>query len=208
MTKDEYIQRIGQSIVENPIGSNGCMPTIMYCFIIAAFVICTMCSCKTTTSTEQTVDYRHMARISERMDSLFRATETWQKSVYEKQTSLVESFKNSEVRDTSHTIFLGAKGDTVKETIVIKQYIESNHSSQESTQELREEFFRQTDSIIALNKTLSEKVDSFMQSHNKETVVEKEVPWYEKFFNGIRNILAWVALILIGYTLFRWKKIL
>lgn len=188
--------------------NGGCMPTMMYGFIIASLIVCTLCGCKTTTSSEQTIDYRHMARLTERMDSLIHSTSTWQQSIYEKQTSLVDSFKHSEVRDTSHTIFLGAKGDTVKEKIIIREYIESNHSSQENTQELREEFLKQNDSIIAANKTLSEKVDSFMQSHNKETVVEKEVPWYEKFINGIRNILAWIALILIGYTLLRWKKIL
>lgn len=199
MTKDEYIQQIGKGIVENPIGSNGCMPTIMYCFIIAAFVICTMCSCRTTSSTEQTIDYRHMTRISEKMDSLIHATATWQQSVYEKQTSLVDSFKQKEVRDTSHTYFLGVKGDTVKEKIIIREYIESQHSSQESTQELKEEFFRQTDYLISLNKALSEKMDSAIQSHNKETVVEKQPSLGDKvkwFAGGI------VLSVIGGFAIF------
>ena len=176
MTKDEYIRKIGQSIVEKPIGSNGCMPTIMYCFIIAAFVICTMCSCRTTSTTEQTVDYRHMLRVSEKMDSLIHATATWQQSIYQKQTSLVDSFKQKEVRDTSHTVFLGAKGDTVKEKIIIREYIESNHSSQESTQELREEFLRQTDSLIAINKALSEKTIKWTQPYSH--IIKR--PWSRK----------------------------
>lgn len=174
MTKDEYINRIGQSIVENPIGSNGCMPTVMYGFIIAALVICCLCSCKSVSSTEQTIDYRHMVRVSEKMDSMIHATSTWQQSLYEKQTSLVDSFKHREVRDTSHVIFLGAKGDTVKEKIIIREYIESQHSSSESTQELKEEFFKQTYSLLQVNKELSEKMDSVLNSHNKETVVEKK----------------------------------
>lgn len=160
--------------------NNGCMPTMMYGFIIASLVICTLCGCKTTTSSEQTIDYRHMARLTERIDSLIHSTSTWQQSLYEKQTSLVDSFKHSEVRDTSHTIFLGAKGDTVKETIVIKEYIDREHTSSESTQELREEFFRQTDSILSVNKELSEKMDSVLQSHNKETVVEKQPSIFDK----------------------------
>lgn len=154
--------------------SNGCMPTMMYGFIIASLVVCTLCGCKTTTSSEQTIDYRHMARLTERMDSLIHSTSTWQQSIYEKQTSLVDSFKHSEVRDTSHTIFLGAKGDTVKETIVIKEHIEREHTSSESTQELREEFLRKTDSILSVNKELSEKMDSVLHSHQKTAVVKEK----------------------------------
>ena len=194
MTKDEYIQQIGKGIVENPIGSNGCMPTIMYGFIIAAFIICTLCGCRTTSSTEQTIDYRHMTRISEKMDSLIHATATWQQSIYQKQTSLVDSFKQKEVRDTSHTYFLGVKGDTVKEKIIIREYIESQHSSQESTQELKEEFFRQTDSIIAINKELQEKVDSALHEHDKETLVEKEPSLGDK----IKWLAGGIVLAIIG----------
>lgn len=188
MTKDEYKQKIGQPIVENPIGYNGRMPTIMYCYIIAAFVICAMCSCKTTTSTEQTVDYRHMMRVSEKMDSLIHATATWQQSIYQKQTSLVDSFKQKEVRDTSHTVFLGAKGDTVKETIIIKEFVEREHTSKESTQEYWEEKFRQTDSLLQVAIEKQSETDSILREHNKETVVEKKPSLTDKlkwFAGGI-----------------------
>lgn len=154
--------------------NNGCMPTMMYGFIIAALVICTLCGCKTTSNTEQTIDYRHMARITERVDSMIHATSTWQQSLYEKQTSLVDSLKHTEVRDTSHTIFLGAKGDTVKETIIIRERIESQHSSQENTQERWEERFRQTDSMLQVSLQKQEAMDSILREHNKETVVEKK----------------------------------
>lgn len=185
-----YLQEWHRMQMQN----NGCMPTMMYGFIIASLIICTLCGCKTTTSSEQTIDYRHMARLTERMDSLIHSTSTWQQSLYEKQTSLVDSFKHSEVRDTSHTIFLGAKGDTVKETIIIKEYIEREHSSQESTQELREEFFRQTDSILSVNKELSEKMDSVLNSHNKEAVVEKKPSFGDK----LKWFAGGIVLTLIG----------
>ena len=195
MTKEEYLQQIGKGIVENPIGSNGCLYNgVCYLFIIAAFIICTMCSCRTTSTTEQTVDYRHFARISEKMDSMIHATATWQQSIYEKQSSLVDSFKQKEVRDTSHVIFLGAKGDTVKEKIIIREYIESNHSSQESTQELREEILKQTDSLIAVNKALSSKVDSALLAHNKETLVEKKPSLGDK----LKWFAGGLVLALIG----------
>lgn len=174
--------------------NNGCMPTMMYGFIIASLIICTLCGCKTTTSSEQAIDYRHMARLTERMDSLIHSTSTWQQSIYQKKTSLVDSFKHSEVRDTSHTIFLGAKGDTVKETIVIKEYIEREHTSSESTQELREEFFRKTDSILSVNKELSEKMDSVLHGHQKTAVVKEKPSLGDKikwFAGGL--VLAIIA---------------
>lgn len=196
MTKDEYIQEVGKTIINSRMdASNGCLGnTMMYCFMIAAFVICCMCSCKTTKSTEQTIDYRHMSRITEKMDSLIHATSTWQQSIYEKQTSLVDSFKHKEVRDTSHVIFLGAKGDTVKETIIIKEYVEREHSSSESTQELREEFFRQTDSLLSVQRQMESKMDSALHAHNKETVVQKQPSLGDK----LKWFAGGIVLALIG----------
>ena len=179
------------------------LPTIVMVMVMA---VC-MTGCKSVESQEQTTDYRHIARLTERMDSMMRSTSTWQQSLFEKQTSLVDSFKKSEVRDTSHTIFLGAKGDTIKETIIIREFIEREHSSQESTQELREEFFRQTDSILQANRQLSEKVDSALHSHNKETVVEKQEPWYERLFNGVRNICAIFGVLGLVFFLIFQKEI-
>lgn len=195
MTKEEYMQELGKSIVNSRMDYNsGCMPVVMYGFMIAAFVVCFMCSCKSVSSTEETIDYRHMARITERMDSMIHATSTWQKSLYEKQTSLVDSFKQKEVRDTSHVIFLGAKGDTVKEKIIIREYIESQHSSSESTQELKEEFFKQTDSLLQVNRQMETKMDSLLQSHNKETVVEKKPSLGDK----LKWFAGGIVLTIIG----------
>lgn len=151
--------------------------------IIALFLLF---SCTTTRNTEQEIDYRHMARITQKMDSMIHATSVWQQSLYEKQSSLVDSFKQSEVRDTSRIVFLGAKGDTIKEKIVIREYIEREHSSQESTQELKEEFFRQTDSLLSVNKTMEAKMDSLLREHNKDTVVEKKL--------GLMERLKWIGI--------------
>lgn len=195
MTKEEYINELGKAMAEGRYNINGgCGQTMMYGFMIIAFIICFMCSCKTTSSTEQTIDYRHMARLTERVDSLLHSTATWQQSIYQKQTSLVDSFKHKEVRDTSHVIFLGAKGDTVKETIYIKEYIEREHTSQESTQERWEERFRQTDSLLQVSLQKQEAMDSVLQSHNKETVVEKKPSLGDK----VKWFAGGVVLTLIG----------
>ena len=170
----------------------------IYLLCVAALIVLLMCSCATKKSTEQTTDIRHLTQITERMDSLMHATSTWQQTMYEKQSSLVDSFKKSEVRDTSHTIFLGAKGDTVKETIVIREFIESQHSSQESTQELREEFFRQTDSLLKANRSMEAKMDSVLQSHQKTTVVEKKPGFMERLkWIGLGVLLALIGMFAV-----------
>lgn len=158
----------------------------IYLLCVAVLVMLFMCSCATRRSTESSIEMHRMQLMTERMDSMLHATSTWQKSLYEKQSSLVDSFKQSEVRDTSRIIFLGEKGDTVKEKIVIREIVEREHSSQESTQELREEFFRQTDSLIKVNRSMEAKMDSLLREHNKETVVEKKP--------GLMEMLKWVAL--------------
>jgi len=154
--------------------------------MIAVLSVLMLAGCRSVKSTESGLEIHRMQLMTQRMDSMIHATSVWQQNLYEKQTALVDSFKKSEVRDTSHTIFLGAKGDTVKEVIVIKERIESEHSSQESTQELKEEFFRQTDSLLSVNKTMEAKMDSLLREHDKETVVEKKP--------GLMERLKWIGI--------------
>ena len=161
---------------------------LMYLFIVAAFVTIFLCSCTTQMESESSIYMHRMALMTEKMDSMVHSTNTWQKSLYEKQTALVDSFKHSEVRDTSHTIFLGEKGDTVREIITIKEIIEREHTTQENTQEYWEERFKQTDSLLQVAIEKQTEMDSILQSYHKETVVEKETTFGDKlkwFAGGI-----------------------
>lgn len=163
-------------------------------------------SCSTKQSVETDVSYRHLEELTSKMDSMFHSTSTWQQSIFEKQTALVDSFKNSEVRDTSRTVFLGEKGDTVKEIIKIKEIIEREHSSSESTQEFQQEIFKQTDSLFRSNEILQQKVDSLLHDHNKETVVQEKVPWYERWMIPIyRIILICLVLYIVYINVFKKK---
>lgn len=152
-----------------------------------------LCGCSSVKESQSIVDYSSMTRIVERMDSMMHTTQTFQQQVYEKQSALVDSFKHSEVRDTSRIIFLGQKGDTIKETTIIKEYIEREHSTQESSEEWKEEVFIQMDSIISTNKSLEQKMDSILREREKNTLVEEKASWYERWFNK----LAWLLLIVV-----------
>jgi hypothetical protein len=140
-----------------------------------------------------------MAMITERMDSMLRTSQTWQQSIYEKQQSLVDSFKQREVSDTSHVIFLGAKGDTVKEVVTIYKERVIEHTTESKESESWQERFRQTDSLLQVSLAKQEKMDSTLQSYQKETVVEKKPGFMER--------VKWVALgvllaLICGFALF------
>lgn len=165
------------------------------------------CSCSTKSLVETETQYHHLTELTERMDSMFRSTSTWQQSIFEKQTALVDSFKQKEVRDTSRVVFLNEKRDTIKEVITIKETIEREHSSQESTQEYYQELFKQTDSLRASNKVLEQKMDSLLHDHNKETMVEKKAPWYQRLWDYLEKILLVILVILLIIDSLRRKAL-
>lgn len=194
-----------ERLARETLGGNCGCGTRLTTYLVIGFVFLLFGSCSTKKSVETDYQYRHITELTERMDSLIHTTSTWQQSVYEKQTALVDSFKSSEVRDTSRTYFLGEKGDTIREKIVIREIIEREHSSQESTQEFQQEIFKQTDSLFKSNQVLQQKVDSLLHDHNKMSVVEKKAPWYERLWDYLEKILLVILVILLVVDCLRRK---
>lgn len=186
--------------------STGTYKICFWSFVIAFIMALCLCfaSCSTKSMVETETQYHQISELTSKMDSLFHSTSTWQKSIFEKQTALVDSFKQSEVRDTSRVVFLNEKRDTIKEIITIKETIEREHTSSESTQEYYQELFKQTDSLFQSNQVLQEKMDSLLHDHNKETVVQKEVPWYKKLWNRLELIL--LIIIIVWLVISRLKR--
>lgn len=176
-------------------------------FVLACIMALCMglSSCSTKSMVETDTQYQHISELTSSVDSLIHATATWQKSIFEKQTALVDSFKQSEVRDTSRTTFLNEKGDTIKEKIVITKIIEREHNTSESSQEFQQEIYKQTDSLFQSNKVLQTKVDSLLHDHNKATVVEKKAPWYERLWNKLELILLIIIVLWIATERLRRK---
>lgn len=179
--------------------NTGCITPVAVCLLLALLLFG---GCKTVTESQSTVDMHSMALLVERMDSMFRVSQTWQQSIYEKQQSLVDSFMQSEVRDTSRTVFIGAKGDTVKERIIIREYIEREHSTKESEKEYWEERFRKTDSLLQVSLAKQEKMDSTLQQRQKDTVIEKKAPWYERWWDSIKMVLFGIVVGVLAVFLF------
>lgn len=168
-------------------------------FFVCLVGLVGLVGCRSVTESQSTVDYSAMRQIVERMDSMTRVSQREYLLQIGQISQKVDSVKSSEVRDTSRTIFLGQQGDTVRETVIIRERIEREYSSQESTQEWRWELERVTDSLFAVNKTLESKMDSLLHEHEKNTVVEEKAPWYERMLDGVgRMVLCVVVGILIG----------
>ena len=158
----------------------------LYLLVAAIGIAWLFCGCATKRSTESSIQMHRMQLMTERMDSMLHYSQTWQESIYQKQQSLVDSFKHSEVRDTSHVVFLSEKGDTIREKIVIREYIEKEHTTDSKESEMWQERFRQTDSLLQVSLAKQEKMDSTLQQYTKETVVEKQPSLLER--------LKWVGL--------------
>jgi hypothetical protein len=182
-----------------------CLWSFIVVFIMSMCLA--FCSCSTKSLVETETQYHHLTELTERMDSMFRSTSTWQQNIFEKQTALVDSFKQKEVRDTSRVVFLNEKRDTIKEVITIKETIEREHNTSESTQEFQQEIFKQTDSLFKSNQVLQEKIDSILHDHNKETVVEKKAPWYERLWDYLEKILLVILVIFIVVERLRRKAL-
>ena len=202
MSKEEFMQELARQQAYNE--RNGCYEPLYLTIVIG--IVFMLCGCATKRSTESSVEMHRMQLMTERMDSMLHATSVWQQSIYEKQSTLVDSFKHSEVRDTSHVIFLGAKGDTVRETITIREYIEREHSSSSQETERIEEKFRRTDSLLQVSLERQEKQDSILRQYQKTTVVEKQPTLGDKlkwFGGGV--ILALIGLFAV-ITAFMRKR--
>ncbi len=204
MTEEEKSRMLAEIYRQQQL-YGGCGPQMMMYLLIGVIVLL-FASCTTKSMVETDVSYQKLTEATSRIDSLIHTTSTWQQSIFLQQTALVDSFKSKEVRDTSRTVFLGEKGDTIKEKIVIKEYYERDHQSSETNDTWYSEITRQTDSLLHSNQVLSSKVDSLLHIHNKETVVQKGVPWYKRWLQILYPFVIITLIIYVVYLRFFRKS--
>lgn len=169
-------------------------------------LLCWLCSCSTRQSVESSTDIRHTEQSAKHIDSLFRAVMIFQQSIYEKQTALTDSFRHSEVRDTSRSVVLDAHGDTIREKTII--YLERNtsQSSKESTTERQEERLSRIDSVMQVSIDLQERLERMIREHEKETIVEKKPPWYKRILSVYSVFMTLAVVVLAALVWLLWKK--
>ena len=197
--------RISYNDLNGGLGK-GCGPTLMtYCII--AFILIALCGCRSTKYMESNNESHRMTELFDRMDSLFRYTSTWQQDIYSKQSSLVDSFRQNEKRDSSHTVVLNEKGDTVRERIVIYHEVEKDHSSEKEESEMWMHRFERVDSMLQMSIEKQERTDSLLSEYKK--IAEKQPTFKERIileYGGYAILIVFI-LIILGFCLFI-KKIL
>ena len=197
MTEQDFFKRA----YSERTGCGG--PLYFACMLLLLFLVS---GCATKRSTESNIDVHSIELMTQKMDSMLHATSTWQQSIFQKQTALVDSFKQREVRDTSRTVFLDEEGKIIKETVVIKELVESDHSTKESEKEYWEERFRKTDSLLQVSLAKQEKMDSTLQLRQKDTVVEKKPTLGERLkWIGLGVILAVIGFFAIASAFMKKK---
>lgn len=187
---------------------NGCGPALMYGLILIGAILM-LCGCKSIKSVESTTESHKVSELVEKMDSLVTKTSKWQQDIYQKQTSLVDSFKQKEKNDSSHVIIVNEKGDTVRERIEIHHYIEREHSSEKNESEIWIQKFREVDSLLKVSLDKQAVTDSLLKEHNKETVVEKQLTFWQRIkqsLGGWAILISTVLLLILLVKLFYFLK--
>lgn len=187
----------------------GCSgPLYLAALIVAVLILFT--GCKTVKSTESEREYNRISSLTDRMDSLFKSTATWQQSIYEKQTSLIDSIREKEKNDSSHTVIINEKGDTIKETIIIERVIEKEHSTDSKESETTIQLQSRIDSLVRLTVENKELTDSLLKERNKETVIEKQPTWWQKVTQKIGGYAIGCCcifiIIFIGFIASRLRR--
>lgn len=209
MSWEDYKEWFFKTYEKQPIGNQGCGgPVIMYGLLIAWCIFC-LTGCRSTSSVETSHEIHNVSELVEKMDSLVSKTATWQQDIYQKQTSLVDSFKQKEKNDSSHSVVVNEKGDTIRERIEIHHYIEREHSSEKSESEIWMQKFHEVDSLLKISLDKQAVTDSLLKEHNKETVVEKQLSLWGKIkqsLGGGAILICSVFFILIIIKLFLYLK--
>lgn len=202
--------RISYGDLQGGLGK-GCGPTLMT-YSIIAFILIALCGCRSTRYTETGSESRRVSELVDRMDSLFRKTSTWQQDIYSRQSSLIDSFRHNEKRDSSHVVVINEKGDTVRERIEIYHEVEKDHSSEKEESEMWMHRFERMDSMLRMSVEKQERTDSLLSEYKK--VAEKQPTRWERIrldYGGH----ALIVLLILSFIVFcrfikkfapRWQR--
>ena len=192
MSKEEFYEHVYSE-------RTGCGGPL-YLAGILLLVLIVFSGCASKKSVETTEELRSHAELSQKMDSLIRSTATFQRDLFQRQTSLVDSVRQSERRDSSHTVTLNEKGDTIRERIVIYREIEREHSTEKEEKEFWQQMLQQRDSLLQVITEKQEKTDSLLRDHQKEVVVEKKPGLVDRLMVKV----GWVAVIGMIFFIIVW----
>lgn len=142
---------------------------------------------------ETTTEKHDVSQLTEMMDSLMQSTKTWQSEFLEKKMSVFESLKEKEKNDSSYSVVINEKGDTVRERLVIFHEIEKDHTTEKEVYETLLQQYNRIDSLLNISIMKQAKSDSLIKEMEKEKEFPAELSWWQK----IRLILGDFVLLAV-----------
>lgn len=188
---------------------NGCGPTLMS-FVITALIVLIgligLTGCRTIKESEVTNENHKLSELMERMDSMMRTSYTWQQDMYSKQSSLVDSFRHNEKRDSNHVVVINEKGDTVRERIEIYHEVEKDHSSEKQETEMLVQKIEKLDSMLRVSVEKQAVTDSLLRERDKYKEVEKEKTLGQRISTFFTDALVCVIIFVLVYIILKVKR--
>lgn len=188
---------------------NGCGPTLMS-FVITALIILVglmgLTGCRTIKESEMTNENHKLSELMERMDSMMRTSYTWQQDLYSKQSSLVDSFRHNEKRDSNHVVVINEKGDTVRERIEIYHEVEKDHSSEKQETEMLVQRIEKLDSMLKVSIDKQAVTDSLLRERDKYKEVKKEKTLGQRISTFFTDALVCVIIFVLIYIILKVKR--
>lgn len=174
---------------------------------IAISILCCLIGCRSTSTIEKEKEISRGYQLTDMMDSLLKSTSRIQQDFYQRQTSLIDSIRQMERNDSSHSVVINEKGDTIRETFYVERVKEREHSTESKERELISHIQSEVDSLIRLSSENKELIDSLLKEHNKETVIVKEPSMWQKIKSAVGGYAIVLSIILIGiYVLSRFRR--
>ena len=200
MTQEKNINNLNKGMCDN----GGCGGQVMLMGFMALLLFL-LCACSPVKEFEN--ENHAYSLMIERMDSMMHSTATWQEDFSSKQTSIFESLKQKEKNDSSHTVVVNEKGDTVKERIVIYHEVEKESSIEKEEKEMWMQRFKQIDSLLQVSLDKQAETDSLLKEKQTEVEVPAELSWWQKLRMWLGNIMIGGILGLMGYGAFKLYKV-
>ena len=163
-------------------------------YILTAFFL--LLSCKSTKSVESSSESHRMTELTERIDSAFRSYSLLQQQMLVNQSSLTDKLMEKERNDSSQTVVVNEKGDTVRERVVIYKYLERQHDTDRSELNMWMERYRETDSLLRKVIERQAVTDSLIGKHDKVTVEENKPTLWQRTRQYAGDV-AIIGLVLV-----------
>jgi len=195
MTKDEIYmmqwQRMGGGL------GNGCGPSLMLYVIIGIVLLMLFTSCRSVKSVETSSESRKVSELVEQMDSLVKFSAKWQQDIYQRQTSQVDSIRQHERNDSSRSVVVNEKGDTIRERVEIYRYIERDHSTEKSESEVWMQKFHEVDSLLRISLVKQAVTDSLLREREATSVIEKKPGLIRQTLDHLSELLCTVVIMFL-----------